>query len=126
MRRVLSTLLALLAGILFPVLIWVGLFVAIRPGLVRVASKARGVALALAAAMFVPLLIWIGLFVALKEWVHEWQLQRAPSRTITDIMQAAGLNLQSVPISEEPVADIRFVPRSISEIHDIFARAGLV
>jgi hypothetical protein len=125
MKRIFSILLALLAAVLFPVLIWVGLFIAIRPRLVRVTKKVGGIALALLAGVSVPVLIWVGLFVALKERAQEWQLGRTPPRTITEILHAAGITLQHADFPEGIVAKTRFVPKSIPEIHGMFSRAGL-
>jgi len=125
MERIWTTLLALLAAILFPILIWVGLFVAIRPQLVRMMRRVGGIALILLAAISAPVLIWVGLFVALKEWGQEWQLKRAPSRTIAETLSAAGISIQAARFAEETPAEVIFAPRAISEIHGIFARAGI-
>ena len=67
MKRVAYAALFFLAGILFPVLIWVGLFVAIRQPLVRAARRVGSVMLALLLGMLAPILIWVGLFVAIRE-----------------------------------------------------------
>ncbi|MDO9334648.1 MAG: hypothetical protein Q7T57_09035 [Dehalococcoidales bacterium] len=117
--------LALLAAILAPVLIWVGLFVVIRQPILRVMRRVGVFALVFLAGVSTPVLIWVGLFVALKERVQEYQLKRAPSRTIAEILGAAGLSVQQTAFPGEMLEDTIFMPRPMSEIHGIFARAGL-
>ncbi|HEX9896878.1 MAG TPA: hypothetical protein VGA85_04355 [Dehalococcoidales bacterium] len=125
MKRIGANLLALLAAVLFPLLIWVGLFVAIRPRLARVARRVSSLALVFLAGVFAPVLIWVGLFIALKERFQEWELKQSPARTIAEIMEAAGLAIQGAHITEESPADVIFTPRPLSEIHVMFARAGI-
>ena len=62
MKRVAYAALFLLAGILFPVLIWVGLFVAIHQPLVRAARRIGSVVLALLLSILTPILIWVSLY----------------------------------------------------------------
>ena len=117
--------LALVIGSLAPVLIWVGLFVAIRHPLVRMLKQAGVYSIVLLAGVSVPILIWIGLVVALREQSQQRRLFRLPSRTIAEIMGAAGLSVQRVTLAEETVGNVMFAPRSMAEVHEIFVRAGL-
>jgi len=125
MKRISANLLALLAAILFPLLIWVGLFVAVRPRLARATRRIGSLALVFFAGVFAPVLIWAGLFIAVKERFQEWELKRSPARTIAEIMEAAGLAVEVVHITEELPTDVIFTPRPLHEIHSIFARAGI-
>ncbi len=125
MKRMGAIMLALLAAILAPVLIWVGLFVVIRQPILRVMRRVGVFALVFLASVSAPVLIWVGLFVALKERVQEYQLKRAPARTIAEILGAAGLSVQQAAFPGEMLEDTIFMPRPMSEIHGIFARAGL-
>jgi len=125
MKRASGIILALLAGMLFPFLIWVGLFVAVRPRIVKVMRRVGSIALVFLAAICAPLLIWVGLFVAIKERVQEWQLKRSPARTISEILGAAGISVQGAQYAEEAPVDVIFRPRPLAEIHSIFVRAGI-
>lgn len=120
-----ANLLALLAAILFPLLIWVGLFVTIRPRLARATRHISSLTWVFLAGLFVPVLIWVGLFIALKERFQEWELKRSPARTIAEIMEAAGIAVEGIHITEEAPTDVIFEPRPLPEIHSIFARAGI-
>jgi hypothetical protein len=124
MKKVGAALLALLCAVIFPLLIWVGLFIAIRPVLARAMRKVAGPVLALLAGVAAPLLIWVGLFVALKERYQEWQIQRSPSRTIGQLLHDAGISVQRVPYPEDPLVETVFAPRPMTEIHGMLARAG--
>ena len=77
MKRVAYAALFFLAGILFPVLIWVGLFVAIRQPLVRAARRVGSVMLALLLGMLAPILIWVGFGVAIRQLLLRWWERRA-------------------------------------------------
>ena len=125
MKRIGANLLAILAAVIFPLLIWVGLFVAISPRLARAAKRVSGLTIVFLAGVFAPVLIWVGLFIAIKERFQEWELKRSPARTISEIMAAAGLDIQGVHIIEEAPSDAIFTPRPLHEIHGIFARAGI-
>ena len=125
MKRIGAVMLALLAGFLVPILIWVGLFVVIRQPLFRVMKRVGIYSLVLLAGFSTPVLIWVGLFVALKERTQEWQLKRMPSRTIAEILSSAGLSIQKATFIEETADNTLFVPRPMTEIHGMFARAGL-
>lgn len=125
MKRIGAVMLALLAGISIPILIWVGLFVAIRQPMLRVMKRVGVYSLVLLASFSTPILIWVGLFVALKERAQERQLKRLPSRTVAEILSAAGLSIQKAAFLEETVYNTLFVPRPMTEIHGMLARAGL-
>lgn len=83
MRRVGSLMLALLAGILFPVLIWVALFVTIRKPLLRAVRRAAAVLLALLAGILAPVLIWVGITVTIRELWLRWWTRRAALKPAT-------------------------------------------
>lgn len=125
MKRVGSVMLALLAAILFPVLIWVGLFVAIRKPLLRGLKRAGAIALALLGGTSAPILIWVGLFVAMKEWVQEWGLRRMPARTIGEILTAAGLGTEWKASAETAPVMGCFLPLPVSKVNELLGRAGL-
>ena len=76
MKRVGYAAMFFLAGILFPVLIWVALFVAIRQPLVRAARRVGSVMLALLLGMLAPILIWVGLFLAIRYLLLWWREER--------------------------------------------------
>lgn len=83
MKRVGSALLALLAGILFPVLIWVALFVVIREPLLQAVRRAGSATLALLAGISAPVLIWVGFTVAIRELLLRWWERRAALKPAT-------------------------------------------
>ncbi len=58
--------LAILAGILFPVLVWLGLFVAIRRPAYEVVKRVGTVSLAIVTGILFPVMIWVGLFTAIR------------------------------------------------------------
>jgi hypothetical protein len=78
MRRFGSVLLAIIAGMLFPVLIWVALFLAIREPLLVAAKRFGSVVLALLAGMLAPVLIWVGCTVTIRELLHRRRESRLP------------------------------------------------
>ena len=101
MKRVASVVLALLAGILFPILIWVGSVVAIRglllqwwvrkaalkPATIRqrrfgALMRVQSIVAALLAAILMPVLIWVALFVAIRELLARWRESRLPSMLV--------------------------------------------
>jgi hypothetical protein len=126
MKRTGAIILVLLAAILVPVLIWVGLVVVIRQPILRVIKQAGVFSLVFLAGILAPVLIWVGLFSALKELGEEYHLKRAPYRTIAEIIGTAGLSIQKAESSEELVEENAiFMPRPMSEIVGIFAQAGL-
>jgi hypothetical protein len=125
MREVLSVVLALLAGVLFPVLIWVALFVAIREPLLQAARRVASVVLALLAGVLFPVLIWVGLVVAINHLVRGRIRQVGLAPAIDDILAAAGLTIQRGPLEGSPVAVPVFAKQPMSEIHGLLARAGL-
>ena len=74
MKRVAYVALFFLAGILFPFLIWVALFVAIREPLLRAMRRFVSLVLTLLAGMLAPFLIWVGVTVAIRElWLRWWK-----------------------------------------------------
>ena len=66
MRRVAHGALFFLAGVLFPILIWVALFVALRKPILQALKRLAYGALFILAGILFPVLIWIGLFVAIR------------------------------------------------------------
>lgn len=125
MKRVISVVLAVLAGILFPILIWVALFIAVRKPVLYALRLTRSVALALLAGIFSPVLIWVSLSVALRHRIREWRLQQVSARTVGEILAAAKLTIQwETPEGESEVAAI-FVKQPVSEIRQILVRVGL-
>jgi hypothetical protein len=125
MKRIVGNLLAFLAAILFPLLIWVGIFVIIRPSLVRAARRIGTLAIVLLSGVFAPFLIWLGLFVAIKERYQEWKIKRSPSRTVAEIMEAAGVTVDGTSVTEQSPRDVIFNPRPLMEIRGMIARAGI-
>ena len=67
MKRVAYVAVAFLAGVLFPILIWVALFFAIREPLLQTSRRFASVILALLAGVLFPVLIWVGLVVVVRE-----------------------------------------------------------
>ncbi len=67
MRRAAFGALFFLVALLFPVLIWVALFVAIRAPLLRAVKRAGYAALFFLAGVSMPLLIWVGFVVAMRK-----------------------------------------------------------
>lgn len=124
MKRVGHILLFLLVGILFPVLIWVALFVAIREPLLQAMKRVAWAALGLLTGIFFPLLIWVGLGVAVKQWMQERKLQREPGRAIAEILAAAGLPVQWA-VEDSALDAAVFLKRPMPEIQGLLARAGL-
>lgn len=125
MRRVRNAMLALLAGILVPFIIWAALFAAIRKPLAQALRRAGAVALALLAGILAPLIIWVALAVAVKEQVQLWRLRRAPARTVDDVLTAAGLILNRTAIVEPVPVMAAFPLISVSQVPSLLARAGL-
>lgn len=126
MKRTLAIFLALLAAVLFPILIWVGLFIVIREPLLGVIKQAGVIALVFLAGIITPVLIWVGLFAALKQLGEEYRLRRSPSRTIDEVFGMAGLSVQRVGFPEKlGERKAIFNPRPMSEILGIFTQAGL-
>lgn len=124
MRRVAYGFLFLLAGILFPVLIWVALFVAMRKPLLHSMRRFASAVLALLAGIFFPILIWVGFGVAVKQWVQERTFGREPVRTVGDILAAAGLKIQWETPGARSAAAV-FAKPPMSEIRELLARTGL-
>ncbi len=104
MRRVGHIMLALLAGILAPVLIWVAFGVAIRkpllqwwqrkavlkPATVRqrrfgALGKASSVLLAFLTTILAPVLIWVALAIAVRELLLRWRESHLPSTMVCRI-----------------------------------------
>ena len=83
MKRVAYMGLFFLASILFPILIWVALFVAIREPLLRAVRRVGSVVLALLAGISVPVLIWVGFTVAIRELWLRWRERRAVLKPAT-------------------------------------------
>ncbi len=125
MKRVGYGVLFLLVGVLFPVLIWVALFAAIREPLLQAMRRVASAILALLAGIFFPLLIWVGLVVALRQWVRERIFQREPGHTVAEILAAARLPIQWAPTADESVAAAVFLKHPMSEIQELLARAEL-
>lgn len=125
MKKLSSVMLALLAGVLAPILIWVGLFVVIRRPLLVSFKRLASVALALLAAVSAPVLIWFGLFIAVKDHMKIWQLHRAPGRTIYEILDDAGLAIEWRTATEPAPIMGMIMPISMSAIHKLLALAGL-
>lgn len=124
MRRIGSVMLALLAGVLMPVLIWVALFTVVRGPLLRTLERAAFATLALLAGIVYPFLVWVGLAVAVKEWSRRWSSLRTPVRTVGEVLAAAGLAIQwDGPPELRPIP--LFLPMPISEVRRVLAEAGL-
>ncbi len=125
MRKVAPILLALLAGVLFPILIWVGLLAALRQPILKGVRRAAYSLLALLTGVFFPLLIWIGLGVAVYQRLCERISQREPARTLGEILAAAGLEIQwEFSEGRSPAVPV-FTKRRMSEIRELLTRAGL-
>lgn len=125
MRRVGNVMLALLAGILVPLIIWAALFAAIRKPLLQALRRAGAVALALLAGILAPLIIWVALAIAVKEQFQVWRLRRAPARTVDDVLMAAGLTLNRTAIAEPIPLMAAFPVLPVSQVTNLLARAGL-
>jgi hypothetical protein len=125
MKKVRSVMLALLAAVLAPILIWAGLFVALRRPLLVSFRRLAAVAAALFAAVAAPVLIWVGLLVAVKEHVQVWRLHRAPGRTISEILADAGLTIEWKTASEPAPVMGMIMPVSMTTIHRLLELAGL-
>lgn len=125
MKRVISVILALLAGILFPVLIWVALFVAVRKPLLHVLNRIGSTVLALILGIFFPVLLWVGFGVAAKYKMREWRLRRVSARSIGEILATAKLAIQCETDGGESMASAVFERRPMAEIRQILVRAGL-
>ncbi len=125
MKRIGPVILALLAAVLMPVLIWVALFVAIREPLLRALRRSAFAAVSVLAGILYPVLIWVGLFAAMRERARRWRLQRAPVRTVGEVLAAVGLTLGwEGPKEATPVAAL-FLPMPISEVRRVLVEAGL-
>jgi len=100
MKRVAYAALVFLAGILFPILIWVALVVVIREPLLRaigrlalawrqVATTRRAIrpvayaSLLFLVAILMPVLIWVAFAVVARELWLRWRESRLPSTLIT-------------------------------------------
>ncbi|MDP2917707.1 MAG: hypothetical protein Q8O16_07260 [Dehalococcoidia bacterium] len=125
MRRVISVVLAILAGILFPLLIWVALFIAVRKPLLHVLKRAGSAALALLAGIFSPVLVWVGFGVALSHKIRDGRLRRVSNRTVGEILAAARLKVQWEAYEGESAASAIFGRQPISEIRQLLTRVGL-
>lgn len=126
MKRLRSVLLAFLAGIMAPILIWAGLFVVIRKPLLLSFKRVGAMALAFSAGILAPVLVWVGLIVAVKEHVQVWRLHRAPGRTVSEILADAGLTLEwKTAAQPAPVMGL-ILPVSMSSIHKLLSVAGLI
>ncbi len=125
MKHIGYSVLFLLVGILFPVLIWVALFATIREPLLRAMRRVAWAALGLLTGIFFPLLIWVGLGVAVRHWMREMVLQREPGRPVAEILAAAGLPIQWETTGDKSLAAAVFVKCPVSEIHELLARVGL-
>ena len=73
-----------LAGILFPVLIWIGLFVAIREPMLHVARRVAYGALFFLVGISMPVLIWVGYAVAIRALLLRWREEQLPSAMVWD------------------------------------------
>lgn len=124
-RRVASLALALVGGVLFPVLIWVALFVTVREPLLQVAKRVAYTVLALLTGMVFPVLIWIGLVTAMRQWIQDRVPRQESPRTVGNILATAGITIQGEPIGGMAIAETMFARRSMTEIHELIARAGL-
>lgn len=125
MKRVGYGFLFLLVAVLFPVLIWVALFTAIREPLLRALRRVAWAALGLLTGIIFPLLIWAGLGVAVREWMRDRMLQRRPRRTVAQILAAAGLSIQWEATGDKSLAAAAFVKLPVSEIQELLTRASL-
>ncbi len=125
MKRVGYGVLFLLVGVLFPVLIWVALFVAIREPLLRAMRRVACAALGLLTGVFFPLLIWVGLGVAVRQWMRERTLQWEQGSTVGVILAAAGLSVQWAAAEDRAPEVAVFPKRPMPEIRELLARAGL-
>jgi len=67
MRRVAYGVLFFFVAILFPLLIWVALFVAIRKPLLQVMKRVAYATLFFLVGVFMPILIWVAFVVAIRE-----------------------------------------------------------
>ncbi len=114
-----------MAGILFPVLIWVALVVAIREPLLRTLTRVSYAVLFFLVGIFMPVLIWVGLGVSVNQWVRQSILRQEPARTVGEILAAAGLMIQWEGTGGEAMAAPVFVRQPMSEIRELLARAGL-
>ena len=77
MRRTGATILALLAGILMPVLIWIALFVATRRRLLQAAKRVAYTVLFFLAGVLYPVLIWVAFVVATRKPFLQWWQRKA-------------------------------------------------
>jgi len=118
MKRVGYGALLLLVGILFPFLIWVALFTAIRETLLRVMRRVAWAALGLLTGILFPLLIWAGLGVAVREWMRERMLQRRPRRTVAEILAAAGLSIQWEATGDKSLAAAAFAELPVQKFRN--------
>ncbi len=125
MKRVGYGVLFFLVGILFPILIWVGLFIAIRRPVLYAVRRVAAAALALLTGTIFPILIWVGFGAAVSHWIRERRLQREPSRTVAEILAAAGLSTPWENSKAAPLAVPVFVKCPMSEIQELLTRVGL-
>lgn len=123
MKRVGYSFLPLLAGVLFPILIWVALFAAIREPLLRALKRFAWAALGLLSGMVFPLLIWAGLGAAVKQRLQERMLQRRPRRTVVEVLASAGLSIQWETPGDQSMAAVVFVKLPVSRIEELLVGA---
>ena len=83
MKRVGYAALFFLVGILFPVLIWVALVVAIRRPLLQAVRRVGYAALFFLAGVFMPILIWVAFAVAIRQPLLRWWERRAVLKPAT-------------------------------------------
>jgi hypothetical protein len=67
MKGTLAIILVLLAAVLFPILIWVGLIVVVKEQLLRVIKQAGVMAMVFLTGILTPILIWVGLIIVIRE-----------------------------------------------------------
>jgi len=98
MRRATFGALFFVVAILFPVLIWVALFAAVREPLLRAMRRAAYAALFFLAGISMPVLIWVGFAVAIRE-----PLLRGVRRLVLVWYQVAGSKRALKPIAYAPL-----------------------
>lgn len=125
MKRLASVSLALLAVVLFPLLIWAALFAATRQPLLQAAKRFGAVLLALLASVSAPILIWVGVGVAAAQRIRERRLELKPFRTIEELLTAAGLRVRSELLEGVAPVELVLARQPLSDIQELIARAGL-
>lgn len=91
MKRVAYAALVFLAGVLFPVLIWVALFAAIREPLLQAVRRVAHAVFFFLVGIFMPVLIWVVFAVAIRELWLRWREEWLPSTMVCPI----GIGCQS-------------------------------